>query len=149
MLASRLVCVGVGVCLVLKQGVFGVSWCVLVLFWCVLVLSWWSHSYTVHQVHSQYACFKDPEWVRPGQVFWSACAHRSRDPNPSVVCRYITIALFVCIIIKELVKVGIVLFMLVRRKGIVPPSMRGSSWLVVVIAPVGIGSHSHRNRTYK
>ncbi len=60
------------------------------------------------------------------------------------MCRYVALALLVFVIFKELVKVGVVLFLLVRRGGKVPPKFRRYSCLVVVITPVGIGSHSSR-----
>ncbi len=81
-----------------------------------------------------FVCVQDPAWVPPGKVFGSACAHHSRDPQPLLLCRYVVLALFVFIMFKELVKVGVVLFLLVRRGGKVPSNLRRSSCLVVVIA---------------
>ncbi len=90
-----------------------------------------------------YACGKDSTWAPPGQVFWFhinihthvhtfACAHHSRDCNLSCLCRYVATAVFVLMILKELVKVGVVLFLLVRRRGKVPPQLGWSAVVVVV-----------------
>ncbi len=69
----------------------------------------------------------------------ATCAYRSRGPqNFFCLLRYIALILFICVMIKELVNVGVVLFLLARRKGKVPPKLRRSSYLLVVIAPVGI-----------
>ena len=59
----------------------------------------------------------------------SACAHHSRDPQPLFLCRDVALALIVFVLLKELVKVGIVLFLLVQRKGKVPLKLRRSSYL--------------------
>jgi hypothetical protein len=58
------------------------------------------------------------------------------------LCRDVALALIILVGLKELVKIGIVLFLLVKRKGKVPLKLRRSSCLVVVIAPVDMHQKS-------